>query len=162
MKKFSRIMSVLVIAAMLVLAITACENDSKKPGDTVNTQSNTTEAVTEPASKVNGKTYVFESYTLGGEDMTATLTAMYSEQTFTFKDGGVCEQKTVWAGEMAQLMGSEPTVLEGTYVEDGDKVTVTFRAEGEEDAVAEFTVDSDTIKLTEEGGVTVYRLKAEG
>lgn len=140
MKKFSRILAVLVMVTMLVLTITACGSKNE--------------------SKVNGKTYAFESYTLDGEDATATIAAMYSEQSFTFKDGGACEQKIVWSGEMAELMGSDPVIQNGTYEENGDKVTVTFKMEGEDDTVMEFTVDSDTIKLVEEGSTTVYKLEA--
>lgn len=140
MKKFSRILAVLVMATMLVLTITTCGNKNE--------------------SKVNGKTYAFESYTLNGEDATETITAMYSEQTCTFKDGGACEQKMVWTGEMAELMGTDPVIQNGTYEENGDKVTVTFKMEDEDDTVMEFTVDSDTIKLIEEESTTVYKLKA--
>lgn len=141
MKKHVKVLSVLLMATMIVFALAACGGKSGE-------------------SKVNGKTYAFESCTEDGQDATETIKAMYSEQTFEFKDDGVCVQTLVWAGEMAELMGTDPVVQNGTYEENGDTVKVTFKVDGEEDLVMEFTADSDTLKLAEEGTEMIYKVKS--
>lgn len=110
-------------------------------------------------SKISGKTYVFESCTLDGQDATETIRAMYSEQSFSFKDDGVCIQTIVWAGELAESMGSDSVEQTGTYEEGKDTVKVTFEMEGEATTVLEFTIEDDMIKVVEEGSTMVYKLK---
>ena len=149
MKKTVKTLSVLLMAVMLVLNLSAC-GDNAESGNKVSSESE---------SKVNGKTYVFESLTADGKDATETIKAMYSEQSFEFKDDGVCVQTIVWADAMAETMGTDPVVQNGTYEENGDKLKVTFKMDGESDTVMEFTIDSDTIKLDEEGSVMLYKAK---
>lgn len=143
MKKCAKILSVLLMASVLVLGLAACGEQGK----------------TSSGSKVNGKTYVLDSYTVDGEDAMETISAMYKEQSFAFKDGGVCVQTIVWADAMAEIMGSDPVEQTGTYEEKENTVTVTFKMEGEEDTVMEFTIDSDMIKLIEDESIMVYKQK---
>lgn len=138
MKKSVKNLSVLLIVTVLALTLAACGNNGGSK------------------SKVNGNTYVFDSYTLNGEDATETIKAMYSEQSFSFKDDGVCVQTIVWADELAETMGADPVEMTGAYEESGDTVKVTFKMDGESDTEMEFTIDADTIKLVEEGSTTVY------
>lgn len=138
MKKSVKILSVMLMVTMFVFTLAACGNNGGSE------------------SKVNGNTYVFDSYTLNGEDATETLKAMYSEQSFSFKDDGSCVQTIVWADELAETMGTDPMELMGTYEESGDTVKVTFKVDGERDTEMEFTIDADTLKLIEEGSTTVY------
>lgn len=164
MKRNAKILSVLLMMTVFVFALTACGNtktaDTDKDGSKVEGNKEGTESKTDKASsKVEGNTYAFESYTLNGEDASQTIAALYKEQTFEFKADGVCVQSITWSDEMAATMGTDPVVMEGTYEESGDTVTVTFTMEGEEDTVMEFRVDSDTIKALEETATTVYRLK---
>ena len=140
MKTYAKSLMLLLLAMVLVLSFTAC---GKKKDD----------------SGISGKTYAFESCTIDGEDMTADIAAMYTEQTFAFKEDGVCVQTIVWADEVAELMGSsDPVVQEGTYKEKGDKVTVTFSSD-EEDLTMEFTLDGDKLVIKEEGSEMVYKLQ---
>ena len=145
MKKIARTLTALGMILVLLLTLTACGSAKKE---------------TATASNVNGKTYAFESYTLDGEDATESITGTYASQTFAFKDG-TCEQTIVWAEALASVMGTDPVVVSGTYVEDGNTVTVTFKVDGEEDTVMAFTIDGDTLQLAEEGSTTVYRAVSE-
>ena len=159
MKKTLKTLSVLLMAAVLVLNLSACGDNAAESGNKVNSESEG-KASSESESKVSGKTYVFDSCTEGDKDATESVKAMYSEQSFEFKDGGVCVQTIVWADAMAETMGTDPVVQEGTYEENGDTVKVTFKVEGESDTAMEFTIDSDTIKLIENETTTLYKVKA--
>lgn len=138
MKKKEKILSVLLMATMLVFTLAACGNNGGSE------------------SKVNGNTYIFDSYTLNGEDATEIMKSMYSEQSFSFKDDGVCVQTIIWADEMAEAMGTDPVEQTGTYEESGDTVKVAFKVDGESDTEMEFAIDADTLKLVEEGSTIVY------
>ena len=156
-------LSVLLMATMIILTFAACGNKSEpenKAGNESEVKKESEESKKGEESKVNGKTYVFDSCTEGGKDATETIKAMYSEQSFEFKDGGVCVQTIVWADAMAETMGTDPVVQEGTYEENGDTVKVTFKVEGESDTAMEFTIDSDTIKLIESETTMLYKVKA--
>lgn len=149
MKKLSKLLSLLIMSAMLVLCFTACGNSGGGA-----TENKATE------SKVKGQTYELESYTVNGKDSLETLNAMYSEWSLSFKDDGACSKTIVWAGDAAQVMGTDPVVQTGTYEENGDTVKVTFKVEGEDDTVMEFKIESDTIKLVEDSNITVFKSKA--
>ncbi len=158
MRKYVKALTVLFTSAVLAGALGACGNGSSASvsGQNGTSENNVTEAA---ESGLEGKTYTFESYTVDGEDATASITGMYKEQTFSFEAEGVCVQTIVWADSLAETMGTEPVVQNGTYEENGDKVTVTFEVEGEDSTVMEFTVDGDTLQLIEEGSTTVYKVK---
>lgn len=138
MKNYAKSFSLLLVVALLTLCFAACGNNS---------------------SSVSGNTYVFESCTMDGEDITEMLTAMYSEQSFSFKADGSCVQTMVWAEDMAEALGTDSAEVSGTYTESGNTVTVTF-ASDEGDVVMEFTVDGDTLTMNDEGSVMVYKLKS--
>ena len=137
MKTYAKSFSLLLVAALLMLCFTACGNQK--------------------AASVSGNTYAFESCTIDGEDATETLTAMYIEQSISFKDDGTCVQTIVWSEAMAEMLGTDPVEVNGTYTEGENTVTATFTSD-EGDVVMEFTVDGDTLTFTEDGSVMVYKL----
>lgn len=140
MKTYTKSFALLLVATIISICFAACGNNSA-------------------ASQVSGKTYAFESCTVDGEDATETITAMYSEQSFTFKDDGTCIQTIVWSEAFAETMGSsDPVEQSGTYEEKDNIVKVTFSSD-EEDMVLEFTIDGETLTQTEDGSVVVYKLQ---
>lgn len=139
MKTYAKSIAILLLAALLTLCFVACgKND---------------------APSVNGNTYTFVSCTVDGEDATETVKALYSEQSFSFKKDGTCVQTLVWAGEMAELLGTDPVEVNGTYTEKDKVVTATFSSD-EGDVVMTFTLDGDTLTMNDEGSVMVYKVKA--
>ena len=106
-------------------------------------------------SAVAGKTYVFESYAIDGEDQTDAMLEMYSSISLAFDEDGVCVQTTVWSDAYAEMLGSDPVEMSGTYEEDSDTVTVTFESD-EGDTVMTFTVDGDTLVMEEDDETTTY------
>lgn len=140
MKKHTKSVVLLLTAALVVLSFAACGGE-------------------EASSLVGGKTFAFESCTTDGEDVTETITAIYTEQTFAFAKDGTCVQTIVWSDEMAEAMGSsDPVEQSGTYTEDGDTVTVTF-ASDDGDLDMTFTVDGDTLTMSEDGSEMIYKLQ---
>lgn len=111
------------------------------------------------STSVKGNTYDFASYVVDGEDVTETMTMMFSKQSLTFKEDGVCVQTLAWADAYAELMGSsDPIEQNGTWEEKDGTVTATF-ASDEGDTVFVFTVDGETLTMTEDGSVTTYNLQ---
>lgn len=140
MKTFSKSLALLLALTLITLGLAACSNNDS-------------------ASKVSGKTFAFESCTMDGEDATETITAMYKEQSFSFKEDGTCVQTIVWTDEFAEMMGSsDPVEQSGSYEESGNTVKLTFTSD-DEDVVMEFTIDGDTLTMTEDGSVMVYKLQ---
>lgn len=141
MKRRVKFLAGALTLAMFAFGLAACGNSSSG------------------TSMVSGKTYAFESYTVDGTDATDTITAMYKEQTITFAEDGTCTQSTTWSDAFAEQIGSsDPVEQSGTYTEKGSNVTVTLTAEDEE-FVMEFEADGDSLTMTEDGCVTVYKAK---
>lgn len=141
MKNHTKSIVLLLTAALVLFSFAACGGKD------------------EASSSVSGKTFAFESCTTDGEDMTETITAIYTEQTFAFKEDGTCVQTVIWSDEMADAMGSsDPVEQSGTYTEDGDTVTVTF-ASDDGDLDMTFTVDGDTLTMSEDGSEMIYKLQ---
>lgn len=131
MKKYTKL-----IVLTLILLLTACS---------LNT------------SLVEGKTYIFDSCTMYGEDATEEINSIYEEQKIEFQADGVCVQTVTGKGE-------SPVVKTGTYKEEGNKVTASFPLQDDDDIVAddeniilEFTLDGDTLTHDSDGIVTVYK-----
>lgn len=140
MKTHIKSIALLLVTVIITVCFAACGNGST-------------------ASQVSGKTYNFESCTIDGEDATETITAMYSKQSFSFKDDGTCVQTIVWSDTFAETMGSsDPVEQSGTYEEKDNTVKVTFSFD-EESTVLEFKIDGETLTVTEDGSVMVYKLQ---
>lgn len=140
MKTHIKSFALLIVAAIITVCFAACGKSSA-------------------ASQVSGKTYAFESCTVDGEDATETITAMYSKQSFSFKDDGTCIQTIVWSDSFAEMMGSsDPIEQSGTYEEKDNTVKVTFSS-NEESTVLEFKIDGETLTVTEDGNVMIYKLQ---
>ena len=143
MKNYAKSYSLMLVLVLLTMCFAACGKDEDQKA----------------SSLVGGKTYAFESCTVDGEDVTETFTAMYSEQSFSFKDDGTCVQTIIWAEEMAEALGTDPVKISGTYTEKEKTITATFVSD-EGDVVMEFTVDGDTLTMNDEGSIMVYKLKS--
>ncbi len=166
MKKYMKFTAVMLIAILTIVSLVACsagnsdEKDSGTNGTTIGTPNDS--STSDNASLVAGKTFVFESCTMDGEDTTEMILSMYKEQTIEFKDGGVCVQTIVFSDEFAENSeANEPSILNGTYEESDGKITAKFPAtsEEEEDLINEFTVNADTLTQEQDGIVMVYKVK---
>ena len=141
MKKWTKSLASGVLALSLLFGAGACSSEEE--------------------TSVAGSTYTFASYTIDEEDYTETMTSMYSEWTLTFEEDGVCSQSITWADAYAEIMGSDPVVVEGTYEESDGTVTVTFASDEDEDTVMTFTAEDDTLIMDEDGTVTTFELATE-
>lgn len=149
MKKFTKLIAVLMIMALATVAFAGCNNESGNNGGETG----------ENKSVVEGKVFVFESCTMDGEDATEMVMSMYKEQSIEFKADGVCVQSVTWSDDFAEdPENNVPVVTTGTYTEDGNTITAAFTVDGEE-MVSVFTCADDKLTQDKDGVVMVYTVK---
>lgn len=132
MKKITKILSVLLMVTLIAVALTACSG----------------------GGGVAGKTFKFDSCSIGDTDMTGAFSIMIKEWTFQFKNDGKCVMNMV-PSDLAE--GTASQQLEGTYEQDGNTVKTKF--EGDSKNSLEFTIEGGKLVAEQDGTKIVFVIK---